>query len=178
MSAADIRAVEALLFASREPLTLTELAERLPNADLTAALDAIMAHHTDRGFHLVRHGDAWCFRTAADLSHLLAQTREAPRVLSRAAMETLAIIAYHEPVTRPEVEEIRGVATPEGALRAVLDAGWVRSAGRRDTPGRPMQFATTPAFLSHFGLTDRRDLPSIAELKAAGLLSAEPAALL
>lgn len=177
MSAADIRAVEALLFASREPLTLADLSERLPHADLPAALVAIRAHHQGRGFHLVRHGDTWCFRTAPDLGLLLAQTREAPRVLTRAAMETLAIIAYHEPVTRADIEEIRRVATPEGALRVVLDAGWVRAAGRRDTPGRPMQFATTPAFLSHFGLTHRRDLPNIAELKATGLFSLEPAAL-
>lgn len=176
MTAPDpVRAVEALLFAAREPLTLADLAQRLPGADVAAALAALAAHYAGRGVTLVEHGGGWSFRTAPDLSPILAHEREEPRPLSRAALETLAIIAYHEPATRAEIEEIRGVAIPEAALRTILAAGWVRLAGRRETPGRPMQFATTPAFLNHFGLTDRRDLPNLAELKAAGLLAPLPA---
>ena len=177
MSAPDIvRAVEAILFASREPLTLADLAARLPDADPRSALAALAEHYDGRGIALVEHGGAWAFRTAPDLAPLLAHEREEPRPLSRAALETLAIIAYHEPATRAEIEDIRGVAVPEAALRTILAAGWVRLAGRRETPGRPMQFATTPAFLDHFGLKDRRDLPNLAELKAAGLLAPLPAA--
>ncbi|MDT7933134.1 MAG: SMC-Scp complex subunit ScpB [Sphingomonadaceae bacterium] len=177
MKAADIRAVEALLFASAVPLSDAELAERLPDADVRACLAAIEERHRGGGFELTRSVEGWSFRTAPDLAPLLTTMRDAPRPLGRAAMETLAIIAYHEPVSRAEIEEIRGVATPEGALRQLLEAGWVRTAGRRESPGRPMQFATTPAFLDQFGLSSRRDLPNLSELKAAGLLSADmPAA--
>ena len=139
-------------------------------ADVRAALDRIGEHFAGRGIELVRRGERWHFQTAGDLAHLLRRDREESRRLSRAAVETLAIIAYHEPVTRAEIEAIRGVQISKGTLDVLMEAGWARPAGRRETPGRPLMFATTPDFLSHFGLASRRDLPGIDDLRAAGLL--------
>jgi segregation and condensation protein B len=135
-----------------------------------AALDELVAHYSTRGVRLVERGHRWQFQTAPDLAHLLRREREQARKLSRAATEVLAIVAYHEPVSRAEIESIRGVQTSPGTLDVLMEAGWVRVAGRREVPGRPVIYATTPEFLSHFGLASRRDLPGIDELKAAGLL--------
>ena len=174
------RALEALLFASEEPLALAEIARRLDRdeKDLTAELAAIAEDFADRGFNLVERGGRWHFQTAPDLAHLLRETREVPRRLSRAAIETLAIIAYHEPVSRAEIEAVRGVQISKGTLDVLMEAGWIAPAGRRQVPGRPLTFATTPAFLTHFGLADRRDLPGIDDLRAAGLLDPVPDDLL
>jgi segregation and condensation protein B len=135
-----------------------------------AALVQLCAHYRGRGIELVERGGRWHFQTAPDLAHLLRREREEPRRLSRAATEVLAIVAYHEPVSRAEIEAIRGVQTAKGTLDVLMEAGWVRVAGRREVPGRPVIYATTPAFLTHFGLASRRDLPGIDELRAAGLL--------
>jgi segregation and condensation protein B len=164
------RAVEAALFAADEPMTPAQLSAHLGGAEVAPALLTLSAHYEGRGIELVERGGRWHFQTAADLSHLLRRTREDVRRLSRAATEALAIIAYHEPVSRAEIEAIRGVQTARGTLDVLLEAGWVRVAGRREVPGRPVIFATTPAFLTHFGLQSRRDLPGIDELRAAGLL--------
>lgn len=167
------RAVEAALFASEEPLSIEALADLLgnaPAADLRAALAELAELYEPRGVRLVERGKRWHFETAPDLAHLLRREREQPRRLSRAATEVLAIVAYHEPVSRAEIESIRGVQTSGGTLDVLMEAGWVRIAGRREVPGRPTIYATTPAFLDHFGLNSRRDLPGIAELRAAGLL--------
>ena len=134
------------------------------------ALAALAAHYAGRGIELVERGGRWHFQTAPDLAHILRREREEPRKLSRAAIETLAIIAYHEPVSRAEIEAIRGVQIAKGTLDVLMEAGWVRPAGRREVPGRPLIYATTPAFLAHFGLACRRDLPGIDDLRAAGLL--------
>jgi segregation and condensation protein B len=170
------RALEALLFASEEPLTLAEIARRLDREEkgLTTDLVAIAEEFADRGFNLVERGGRWHFQTAPDLAHLLRETREVPRRLSRAAIETLAIVAYHEPVSRAEIEAVRGVQISKGTLDVLMEAGWIAPAGRRQVPGRPLTFATTPDFLSHFGLADRRDLPGIDDLRAAGLLDPVP----
>src|SRR5207253_427061 len=130
----------------------------------------LQGHYAGRGVELVERGGRWHFQTAADLAHILRREREESRKLSRAAVETLAIIAYHEPVSRAEIEAIRGVQISKGTLDVLLEAGWIRPAGRREAPGRPLLYATSPAFLSHFGLGSRKDLPGIADLKAAGLL--------
>ncbi len=164
------RAVEAALFASAAPLTAEELGEHAGEGDVGAALAELSAHYAGRGVELVERGGRWHFQTAPDLAHLLRRTREEPRRLSRAATETLAIIAYHEPVSRAEIEAVRGVQISKGTLDVLMDAGWVRPAGRREVPGRPLLYATTQAFLTHFGLGSRRDLPGIEDLKAAGLL--------
>ncbi|MGK6321217.1 SMC-Scp complex subunit ScpB [Sphingomonas sp. DT-204] len=165
------RAVEAVLFASESPLTVADIRLHLgPEADVPAALKALAEAYAGRGIELVERGGRWHFQTAADLAHLLRRDREEPRKLSRAGIETLAIIAYHEPVSRAEIEAIRGVQTAKGTLDVLMEAGWVRPAGRREVPGRPLIYATTSAFLSHFGLVSRRDLPGIDDLKAAGLL--------
>ncbi len=166
------RSVEAMLFASPEPLSVADIAERVGkdrNA-IAEALEAIAARHAGSGIELVERGGRWLFQTPADLAWLLRREEDAPRRLSRAAVETLAIIAYHEPVSRAEIEAIRGVQTARGTLDVLLEAGWVRPAGRREVPGRPLLYATTPAFLTHFGLARRRDLPGLAEMRAAGLL--------
>jgi len=139
-------------------------------ADPRPALAQLQADYAGRGIQLVRRGDRWLFQTAADLAHLLRRTSEERRSLSRAGVETLAIIAYHEPTTRAEIEAIRGVQISKGTLDVLLEAGWIRPAGRREVPGRPLTYATTPAFLTHFGLVSRRDLPGIDDLRAAGLL--------
>jgi len=164
------RAVEATLFASAAPLTPDEIAEYAGEGDVAAALGRLTDHYAGRGIDLVERGGRWHFQTAPDLAHLLRRTREEPRRLSRAATETLAIVAYHEPVSRAEIEAIRGVQISKGTIDVLMDAGWVRAAGRREGPGRPLLYATTPEFLSHFGLGSRRDLPGIDDLKAAGLL--------
>lgn len=165
------RAVEAVLFASETPLTLAEIRAHVgASGDVAAALERLAHDYAGRGIELVRRGERWHFQTAADLAHLLRRDREEARKLSRAGIETLAIIAYHEPVTRAEIEAIRGVQISKGTLDVLLEAGWIRPAGRREVPGRPLTYATTPGFLSHFGLTSRRDLPGIDDLRAAGLL--------
>ena len=164
------RAVEALLFASEVPLAADDIARRLGVGDVTGALSAIAARHAGHGIELVERGGRWHFQTPADLAHLLRETRESARRLSRAGVETLAIIAYHEPVSRAEIEAIRGVQISKGTIDVLIEAGWIAPAGRRQLPGRPLTYATTPDFLSHFGLADRRDLPGIDDLRAAGLL--------
>ena len=171
------RAVEAALFAATEPLTAAALSTHLGGAPVGEALQALAVHYAGRGIELVERGGRWHFQTAADLSHLLRRTREDVRRLSRAATEVLAIVAYHEPVSRAEIEAIRGVQTARGTLDVLMEAGWVRVAGRREVPGRPVIYATTPAFLTHFGLASRRDLPGIDELRAAGLLDPVDTAL-
>lgn len=170
-----VRAVEAVLFASERPLTAAEIALHVGAGDVGAALRGLAADYAGRGVQLVERGGGWSFQTAPDLAPLLRRDREEPRRLSRAGVETLAIIAYHEPVTRSDIEAIRGVAVGKGTLDVLLEAGWVRPAGRRETPGRPLTYATTPAFLRHFGLASRRDLPGIDDLRAAGLLDPVPA---
>ena len=165
-----VRAVEATLFAAEEPLTAEQLSVHLGGADVREALSELEAHYARRGVRLVERGKRWQFQTAPDLAHLLRREREQVRKLSRAATEVLAIVAYHEPVSRAEIESIRGVQTSPGSLDVLMEAGWVRVAGRREVPGRPVIYATTPEFLSHFGLASRKDLPGIDELKAAGLL--------
>ena len=165
-----LRAVEATLFAAEEPMSAEALSSHLGGADVRAALRELAAHYQERGVQLVERGKRWHFQTAPDLAHLLRREREQVRRLSRAATEVLAIVAYHEPVSRAEIEAIRGVQTAKGTLDVLLEAGWVRVAGRREVPGRPVIYATTPDFLAHFGLASRRDLPGIDELRAAGLL--------
>ena len=164
------RAVEACLFASAEPLSPEDIAAYAGEGPLEIALGQLASHYEGRGIELVERGGRWHFQTAPDLDHLLRRTRDEPRRLSRAATETLAIIAYHEPVSRAEIEAIRGVQISKGTLDVLMDAGWVRPAGRREGPGRPLLYATTAEFLTHFGLGSRRDLPGIDDLKAAGLL--------
>jgi len=165
-----MRAIEATLFASAEPLGVEDIAEHVGEGEIEIALGKLAAQYEGRGIELVERGGRWHFQTAPDLAHLLRRTREEPRRLSRAATETLAIIAYHEPVSRAEIEAIRGVQISKGTLDVLMDSGWVRPAGRREGPGRPLLYATTQEFLTHFGLASRRDLPGIDDLKAAGLL--------
>ncbi len=164
------RAVEATLFASASPLSPGEIGAYAGEGDVAAALAELAATYTGHGIELVERGGRWHFQTAPDLAYILRRTREEPRRLSRAATETLAIIAYHEPVSRAEIEAIRGVQISKGTLDVLMEAGWVRTAGRREGPGRPLLYATTPDFLTHFGLGSRGDLPGIDDLKAAGLL--------
>ena len=164
------RAVEATLFASASPLTVEEIAAYAGDGEVEIALGQLSAIYEGRGIELVERGGRWHFQTAPDLAHILRREREEPRRLSRAATETLAIIAYHEPVSRAEIEAIRGVQISKGTLDVLMEAGWVKTAGRREGPGRPLLYATTPDFLTHFGLGSRRDLPGIEDLKAAGLL--------
>lgn len=169
------RMLEAVLFASKAPLTGRELAERLPaGCDIGEALAGLRRRYDGRGVQIARVGDAWAFRTAADLGFLMSREVVETRKLSRAAVETLAIVAYHQPVTRAEIEEIRGVSLSGGTLDQLVELGWVKFGRRRMTPGRPMTFVVTQAFLDHFGLETERDLPGIAELRAAGLLDNRP----
>jgi segregation and condensation protein B len=166
-------AVEATLFAAETPLSVEALAAHLGGlaaSDVREALGLLEQRYRARGIHLVERGERWHFETAPDLAHLLRREKEQVRRLSRAATEVLAIIAYHEPVSRAEIESIRGVQTSAGTLDVLMEAGWVKPAGRREVPGRPVIYATTPDFLDHFGLASRRDLPGIDELRAAGLL--------
>ncbi len=166
-----MRIAEALLFASAEPLGAEELAGRLPEgADVAKILEDLTAHYAGRGVNLVRVAGKWQFRTAGDLSFVLARNVTEQRKLSRAAMETLAIVAYHQPVTRAEIEEIRGVATSKGTLDTLMETGWIRLRGRRKAPGRPVTYGTTPHFLEHFGLDAIDDLPGLEELKGAGFI--------
>ena len=169
------RIVEALLFASAAPLTQRDLAARMPaGSDPAEALRLLAARYAGRGVELARVGDAWAFRTAADLGFLMQDEVVETRRLSRAAIETLAIVAYHQPVTRAEIEEIRGVAASRGTLDQLIEMGWVRLGRRRQTPGRPVTFVVTDSFLDHFGLGSTRDLPGLTELRAAGLLDSRP----
>jgi segregation and condensation protein B len=170
------RMVEAVLFASRAPLTSREIAERLPQgADVPEALAALRQRYAGRGVELLRVGEGWAFRTAGDLGFLMSREVVETRKLSRAAIETLAIVAYHQPVTRAEIEEIRGVSISAGTLDQLIEMGWVKLGRRKMTPGRPMTFVVTQGFLDHFGLESDRDLPGVAELRAAGLLDNRPA---
>ncbi|MCQ0971594.1 SMC-Scp complex subunit ScpB [Paracoccus sp. TK19116] len=172
---AQERMVEALLFASAEPLSVRAMAERLPRGcDPAEAVRALAARYSGRGVVLERVGEGWAFRTAPDLSFLMQTETVETRRLSRAATETLAIIAYHQPVTRAEIEEIRGVAVSRGTLDQLIEMGWVRVGRRRQTPGRPATFVVTEGFLDHFGLESARDLPGLSELRAAGLLESRP----
>jgi len=171
-----LRLLEAILFASTEPLSERALAYRLPEGiEAGPLLSALRDHYADRGITLVRAGKSWAFRTAPDLTQQLNKEIDVPRKLSRAAIETLAIIAYHQPVTRAEIEEVRGVGLSKGTLDVLLEANWIKPKGRRRTPGRPMTWGTTDGFLDHFGIEDVRDLPGMDELKAAGLLDSGPA---
>jgi segregation and condensation protein B len=173
-----VRAVEATLFASDKPLTVTEIRHYVgEEGNIADALEQVRADYAGRGIHLVERGGRWHFQTAPDLAQILRREKEEPRKLSRAGMETLAIIAYHEPVSRAEIEAIRGVQVAKGTLDVLMEAGWVRPAGRREVPGRPLIYATTSEFLSHFGLSSRRDLPGIDDLRAAGLLDPADLAL-
>jgi segregation and condensation protein B len=173
-----LRAVEACLFAAEEPLGADEIGLHVGEGiDVPAALAELEGHYAGRGVELVERGGRWHFQTAADLAHILRREREESRKLSRAAVETLAIIAYHEPVSRAEIEAIRGVQISKGTLDVLMEAGWVRPAGRREVPGRPLTYATTQEFLTHFGLKSRKDLPGIDDLKAAGLLDPVDTAL-
>ena len=168
--AEELRLLEAMLFASAEPLDEKSLAERLPaGIDVHAALLRLQEEYVSRGVHLVRINGKWTFRTASDLAWLLSKETTEPRKLSRAAVETLAIIAYHQPVTRAEIEEIRGVTTSKGSVDVLLETGWIRPRGRRKSPGRPVTYGTSEAFLSHFGLDAVGDLPGLEELKGSGL---------
>ena len=166
------RMAEAIVFASAEPVSAKQLAARLPDGiDIPAAMAELQQIYARRGVNLVRVGDAWAFRTAGDLAFLMSRDTVQQRKLSRAALEVLAIIAYHQPVTRAEIEEIRGVETSKGTLDTLLETEWVKMRGRRKTPGRPVTYGTTDAFLDHFALEEIRDLPGMEELKGAGLLS-------
>ena len=166
-----VRAVEAALFAATEPQSMDDLSAQIgAEADIAAALTRLVADYAGRGVELVERGGRWHFQTAPDLAWLLRRETEQTRKLSRAATETLAIIAYHEPVSRAEIEAIRGVQVSKGTIDVLMEEGWVAPAGRREVPGRPLIYATTPGFLTHFGLTSRRDLPGLEDLRASGLL--------
>ena len=166
------RCIEALLFAAAEPLSVADLAKRLPEgADIEQGLADLAARYAGRGIELVQVAGRWRYQTAADLAFLMTEEREEPRRLSKAAHETLAIIAYHQPVTRAEIEAVRGVQASRGTLDVLLELGLVKMRGRRRTPGRPVTFGTTDAFLEHYGLATLADLPGVAEMRAAGLLS-------
>ena len=169
------RMIEAILFASAEPVTMGELKSRLPHAaDPAEAMVLLRKRYQGRGVDLVKVGEAYAFRTAPDLGHLMRKEMTETRKLSRAAIETLAIIAYHQPATRAEIEEIRGVAVSRGTVDQLLELDWIRFGRRRMTPGRPVTFVVTEVFLDHFGLSSARDLPGLKELRAAGLLDNRP----
>jgi len=165
-----LRALEAALFAAEAPMTPIELGAATGIEQPKAALEELALLYEGRGIELVERGGRWLMQTAPDLAHILRREREEPRKLSRAGIETLAIVAYHEPVSRAEIEAIRGVQISKGTLDALIEAGWIKPAGRREVPGRPLTYATTPGFLDHFGLASRKDLPGIDDLRAAGLL--------
>ena len=169
-----VRMIEALLFAAVEPLDDATLAERLPaDVDVADLVAELQESYANRGVNLVKRANRWMFQTAPDLAFLLQRDIEQERRLSRAAQETLSIIAYHQPVTRAEIEEIRGVSVSKGTLDVLLETGWVRPVGKRQTPGRPVTYGVTDDFLVHFGLESVKDLPGIEELKAAGLLDSD-----
>jgi segregation and condensation protein B len=166
----DVRVAEAMIFAAAEPLEDVAIAARLPvGCDVEAVMGELQRQYSERGVNLLRAGGRWMFRTAPDLAWLLAREDPEKRKLSRAAIETLAIVAYHQPVTRADIEQIRGVAVSKGALDVLMEAGWVRMRGRRKAPGRPITYGTTPAFLVHYGLESIGDLPGLDELEGAGL---------
>jgi segregation and condensation protein B len=166
----ELRLLEAMLFASDDPIDEKDLAARLPEGtNLAGALEQLREDYANRGVNLVRVDGKWTFRTATDLSWLLSKESTERRKLSRAAIETLAIIAYHQPVTRTEIEELRGVSTSAGSVDVLLETGWIRPRGRRKTPGRPVTYGTTSEFLSHFGIDQVADLPGLEELKGAGM---------
>jgi len=172
------RMVEAVLFACAEPVTVKELTERMPHGcDPAEALVHLRKRYEGRGVRVVKVGDAWAMRTAPDLGYLMQRETVEVRKLSRAAIETLAIIAYHQPVTRAEIEEIRGVAVSRGTVDQLIEMDWIRFGRRRMTPGRPVTFVVTQGFLDHFGLESARDLPGLAELRSAGLLESRPGGL-
>jgi segregation and condensation protein B len=167
-----MRMAEALVFASAEPVSEKALAARLPEGiDVPQVMAELQRAYEKRGVNLMRVADAWAFRTAGDLAFLMSRDAVQQKKLSRAALEVLAIVAYHQPITRAEMEDIRGVETSKGTLDLLLETGWVRMRGRRRTPGRPVTYGTTESFLDHFGLAEIRDLPGMEELKGAGLLS-------
>jgi segregation and condensation protein B len=167
----ELRLLEALLFAASEPVDEKTLGDRMPDGvDVNASLRRLQVEYAPRGVNLVRVGKKWAFRTANDLAWLLTHEAVEPKKLSRAAIETLSIIAYHQPVTRAEIEEIRGVSAAKGTIDVLLETGWIRPRGRRKAPGRPLTYGTTEAFLSHFGLEALADLPGLDELKGSGLL--------
>ena len=167
----QIRMVEAILFASSTPVTVNELKSRMPQgSDPESALSELKSHYSNRGVNLVKVGDGWAIRTSADLSFLMRKETVETRKLSRAAVETLAIIAYHQPVTRLEIEEIRGVGVSKGTVDLLLEMDWIKFGRRKLTPGRPITFVVTQHFLDHFGLESVKDLPGLRELKSAGLL--------
>ncbi|MBI4273132.1 MAG: SMC-Scp complex subunit ScpB [Rhizobiales bacterium] len=169
----ELRLLEALLFASAEPLDEKTLAHRLPaGVDVADALKRLQVEYATRGVNLVRVAGKWTFRTASDLAWLMTHEAVQPRKLSRAGIETLAVIAYHQPVTRMEIEEVRGVMMSRGTIDVLLETGWIRPRGRRKAPGRPITYGTTETFLSHFGLESLNDLPGLDELKGSGLLDA------
>lgn len=171
VNAQHLRLLEALLFASASPVPMKVMTERLPeDAEIPALIEELTSHYKDRGVNLVKVGNAWAFRTAPELGQQLTIEREVTRKLSRAAVETLAIVAYHQPITRAEIEEIRGVSISRGTMDILLEMGWIRPKGRRRTPGRPVTWGTSHGFLDHFGLTDIHDLPGLEELKKTGLL--------
>ncbi len=172
----NLRLMEALLFASANPIPETVMVERLPDdADIPLLLETLQEHYKDRGVNLVKVNKAWAFRTAPGLGSRLIVEREITRKLSRAAIETLAIVAYHQPITRSEIEEVRGVGLSKGTMDVLFEAGWVRPRGRRRTPGRPVTWGTSDKFLDQFGLENLDDLPGMDDLKAAGLLDKRPA---
>ena len=172
----QIRMIEAILFATAEPMTVNALNERMPHGcDAAEALARLRKSYAGRGVNVMKIGDAWAIRTASDLSFLMQKERVETRKLSRAAIETLAIIAYHQPVTRAEIEEIRGVSVSRGTVDQLIEMEWIRFGRRKLTPGRPVTFAVTQNFLDHFGLESARDLPALKELRAAGLLESQPA---
>jgi segregation and condensation protein B len=172
----NMRLLEAMLFASQQPLSTRELHERMPDgADVGGLLMALKAHYEGRGVNLVELDGSWAFRTSPDLGESLQMQKEVQRKLSRAALETLAIVAYHQPVTRAEIENIRGVITHKGTLDILMEEGWVKPGRRRETPGRPLTWVTTTTFLDQFGLESMMDLPGLDEMKASGLLDRRPA---
>ena len=172
----QMRMIEAILFATAEPITVNALNERMPHGcDAAEALARLRKSYAGRGVNVMKIGDAWAIRTASDLSFLMQKERVETRKLSRAAIETLAIIAYHQPVTRAEIEEIRGVSVSRGTVDQLIEMEWIRFGRRKLTPGRPVTFVVTQNFLDHFGLESARDLPALKELRAAGLLESQPA---
>ena len=174
-----LRTVEALLFSSKDPLSAEIMAEHIPQVeDIASLLAELSDHYSERGVNLVNVAGGWTFRTAPDMGPVLQREAEVKRKLSRAALETLAIVAYHQPVTRAEIEQIRGVTVSKGTLDILFDARWVAPRGRRRTPGRPVTWVTTDDFLNHFGLSEIDDLPGVEELRASGLLDVSPPPLI
>ncbi|NQU57960.1 MAG: SMC-Scp complex subunit ScpB [Rhodospirillales bacterium] len=172
----NLRLLEAILFSSTDPVKEKSLANRLPDGvEAKPLLEELQSHYAGRGVNLVNAGGSWAFRSSADLTNMLNREIEVARKLGRATIETLAIIAYHQPITRGEIEEIRGVSLSKGTFDALFDQGWIHPRGRRKTPGRPTTWGTTDGFLDHFGLENVKDLPGIEELKSAGLLDKRPA---